>query len=187
MKNDTNITELLHAWQSGSEQAFSDLSEQVYTELHRRAQKHMSQERAGHTLQATALVNEVFVDLLSIQLDFSDRAHFFRLASTMMRRILVDHARAQCAAKRGAGARHVTLLDWKVASGFQSHDVIELDAALSALAKLDKRKAEILELQFFAGSSVQDIAQFYEVSARTIERDGQFGKAWLHRELSMAS
>ena len=81
----------------------------------------------------------------------------------------------------------MTLLDWKVASGFQSHDVIELDAALSALAKLDKRKAEILELQFFAGSSVQDIAQFYEVSARTIERDGQFGKAWLHRELSMAS
>ncbi|QHJ11530.1 hypothetical protein FX988_01764 [Paraglaciecola mesophila] len=186
MNNDRDITQLLRDWQSGSEQAFNDLSHLVYSELHRRAQKHMSFERAGHTLQATALVNEVFIDLLHAQLDFADRAHFYRLAGNMMRRILVDHARAHTSQKRGAGANHITLVDYKYGDKPISHDVVELDAALSALAKFDKRKAEILELQFFAGSSVQDIAQFYAVSPRTIERDGQFGKAWLHRELSVA-
>ena len=181
MNKDRDITQLLRDWQSGSEQAFNDLSKLVYSELHRRAQKHMSYERAGHTLQATALVNEVFIDLLHAQLDFADRAHFYLLASNMMRRILVDHARAHTSQKRGAGANHITLVDYKYGDKPVSHDVVELDAALSALAKFDKRKAEI-----FAGSSVRDIAQFYAVSPRTIERDGQFGKAWLHRELSVA-
>ena len=184
VKDDGTITSLLHDWQSGDQQAFDELSQQVYAELHKRAQKYMFSERRGHTLQATALVNEVFVGLLKSDISFNDRGHFYRLAGGMMRRILVDHARGLACNKRGAGATHVTMIDWAMGNETQSFDVIALDDALQALAKYDQRKAQIIELQFFAGASIDEIAQFYAVSSRTIERDGKFAKAWLYRELN---
>lgn len=184
MTTDSNITLLLKSWQDGNDEALKQLSTQVYNELQRLAQKYMSSERANHTLQPTALVNEAFVRLISAEVSFQNRAHFFSLAGRMMRHILVDHARSLNRDKRGAGLQHLTLHESVIENKNASNDLLDLHDALETLSRFDSRKAEILELQFFAGLTIKEIAETVGVSSRTVERDIQLAKAWLHRELS---
>lgn len=183
MSNDQSLTQLIDSWQNGNESAFSELSELVYHELRRLARKHMAGERKNHTLQATALVNEAFVRLINAEISYESRAHFYAMAGSMMRRILIDHARSVNREKRGGGVRNVTLHESEIMDATPDVDLLELNAALESLEKQDKRKANILELQFFAGLSCKEIAEVLDVSSRTVERDVQFAKAWLHREL----
>lgn len=184
MKNEPSITALLVAWRQGDEASFEALSNQVYGELQRLARKYMRGERHNHTLQATALVNEAFAKLIDADISYENRAHFFAVAGRMMRRILVDHARALRRHKRGAGAAHVTLNESVLPGRENSCDVLDLHEALESLAAFDEEKAHILELQFFAGLKVREIAEVLDTPVRSIERDAQIGKAWLHRELS---
>jgi RNA polymerase sigma factor (TIGR02999 family) len=143
----------------------------------------MAGERKDHTLQATELVNEAFVRLINADVSYQNRAHFYAMAGSMMRRILIDHARSIKREKRGGGVHHITLQESGIKNAAPNVDLLELNAALESLAKQDKRKADILELQFFAGLSCKEIATVMEVSTRTVERDVQMAKAWLHREL----
>lgn len=186
MSDPSEITSLLDAWQQGDEKALSALSDRVYVELRQLARKHMKGERASHTLQATALVNEAFLRLINADINYQNRSHFFSLAGKMMRRILVDHARSSLRQKRGAGAEHITLQEAMVHHQ-DDYDLIDLHEALESLSRLDARKADILELQFFAGLTAQEIADLLGTSSRTVERDAQFARAWLHRELTRES
>lgn len=179
-----DITVLLSRWQEGDQDAFSQLSELVYHELKIKARFLMSTERQNHTLQSTALVNETFIKLMTSKVELRDRLHFFSLAGRMMRRILVDHVRAMKRSKRGAGMLQITLNIDDAIAAQELDQFLDLDSALDALSEVDSRKAEILELQFFAGLEVDEIALLYDVSSRTIERDGKFAKAWLSRELA---
>lgn len=184
MTKDQDITSLLVSWQQGDDHALTELSEQVYNELRHLAGKYMHGERPGHTLQATALVNEAFVRLTNVNINYKDRNHFFSLAGRMMRRILVDHARSLKRDKRGAGAQQLTLHESVIQNNDSPQDLLDLHEALESLAQFDNRKAQILELQFFAGLTIKEIAEVIDISSRTVERDIQFAKAWLHRELS---
>lgn len=184
MSKDQNVTYLLESWQGGNDDALAELSGLVYGELQRLARKHMAGERENHTLQATALVNEAFVRLINANVGYQNRAHFYTLAGRMMRRILVDHARSLKREKRGAGIKPVTLHESVMQHAEAPVDLLELNAALESLARFDNRKAQILELQFFAGLSTKEIAEVVGVSTRTVERDAHLAKAWLHRELS---
>jgi len=177
------VTRLLRNWQGGEKHALDKLSEFITHELHRLAAKQMSKEGVGHTLQATALVNEAFIELIPVQINYQDRMHFFHLASRIMRRILVDYAKTKKCAKRGNGAKKVTLHEYQQPSYF-SDDMIELDEALSSLAQFDQRKADILHLQFFAGLKTQEIADLFDVSKKTVERNALLAKAWLSSALS---
>lgn len=179
-----NITELLGQWQEGDELALNALSNLVYSELERRAKVYMHKEHAGHTLEAAALVNEVFLNLFDADVDFTDRQHFFALASRTMRRILVDHARNASRKKRGAKPLKITLNTELIDSKQGVSQFLRLNQALEALIKLDDRKAKILELETFAGLSTQDIAELFSVSVRTIERELKFSKAWIANELA---
>jgi len=178
------VTYLLDAWQEGNDEALVELSDAVYHELQRLAGSYMRGERNNHTLQATALVNEAFLRLIKADVSYKNRAHFFTLAGRMMRRILVDHARSFNREKRGAGMVPITYQESVMQPAEAPPDLLDLNAALEALAEFDERKAQILELQFFAGLSPADIAEALGVSKRTVERDAQLAKAWLHRELS---
>ncbi|MBE9564240.1 MAG: sigma-70 family RNA polymerase sigma factor, partial [Proteobacteria bacterium] len=168
----------------GNEFALNELSEQVYTELRRLANKYMLAERSNHTLQATSLVNEAFIRLVKAELSYQDRNHFFSLAGRMMRRILVDHARSIKRDKRGSGVQQLTLHESIIQNNDSPQSILDLHEALESLSEFDSRKAEILELQFFAGLTVKEIADVIKVSPRTVERDIQFAKAWLHQRLS---
>lgn len=179
-----NITELLSHWQNGDKAAMMSISNIVYSELERRARVHMSRERAGHTLETSALVNEVFLNLFDADVSFVDRQHFYTLASRTMRRILVDHARGVSRMKRGANALKITLHTELSGSAMDLSQFLSLHNALERLVELDDRKATILELETFAGLSTQHIADLYKVSVRTIERDLKFSKAWVHREMA---
>jgi RNA polymerase sigma factor (TIGR02999 family) len=179
------ITELLLAWGNGDESALERLMPMVYAELRRLAHHYMNRERGGHTLQTTALVNEAYLKLIdSSRVRWQNRAHFFAVSAQLMRRILVDFARSRHYQKRGGAARQVSLDEALVVSAARGDDLVALDDALTALAAIDKRKSEVVELRFFGGLSVEETAEVLKVSPDTVMRDWRLAKAWLLRELS---
>ena len=178
------ITELLLQWGQGDNAALDRLIPLVHRELHQIAKRHMAHERADHSLQATALVNETFLRLVDAQtVTWRDRAHFLAVCARVMRRILVDHARARYAQKRGGLVTKVTLDDDAVVSNEPRQDFVALDDALEALAKFDERKSRVVELRFFGGLTVEETAAVVKVSPDTVMRDWLFAKAWLQREM----
>jgi len=180
-----NVTALLRAWSAGDRTALDQLLPLLHAELKRIARRYMSRERQGHTLQPTALVNEAFLRLVDVQgIQWQDRAHFFALAAQMMRRILVNYALARGAGKRGGAARQVSLDEAMIVCAERDSDLVNLDSALQSLAKLDPRKAQIVELRFFAGLSVEETAAVLQVSPQTVLRDWKLSKTWLAREMS---
>jgi RNA polymerase sigma factor (TIGR02999 family) len=185
------ITRLLKAWGRGDAAALDRLTPLVYERLHRMARGYMRGERAGHTLQATALVNEAFLRLVdSRDLDWTDRAHFFAVCARVMRRILVDAARSRAATKRGGQAEReehsaaVDLDDLPTVGTQMSVQVCALDDALTTLARIDPRRAQVIELRFFGGLTVEETALVLQVSPQTVMRDWKLARAWLARELS---
>lgn len=178
-----DISRLLVAWSGGNQQALDTLTGIVYEELRRLAHYYMNRERPGHVLQTTALVNEAYMRLVDYKrMQWQDRAHFFAVAARVMRRILVDHARSHNT-KRGAGVQHVALEDVAVVSGDRTDDIVALDDAMNALARLDPRKAQIIEMRFFGGLSIEETAAVLQVSPATVRRDWSIAKFWLYREL----
>jgi len=178
------ITQLLHAWSAGDEKALAQLMPVVYGELRRIARRRMSLEQPGNSLQATALVNEVYLRLVDASgVSFRDRSQFFALAAQLMRRILVDGARSRGASKRGGGAGAVDFEEGLVAAPGKDREIVALDDALQALAKEDPRKARAVELRFFGGLSVEETAEALGVSVQTVRRDWNFAQAWLARAM----
>jgi RNA polymerase sigma-70 factor, ECF subfamily len=178
------ITELLLAWNQGDERALDRLMPLVHAELHRLAHRYMAGERPGHPLQTTALVNEAFVRLIdSSRVRWQNRAHFFAVSAQLMRRILVDVARARAQQKRGGDAVQVSLDDAMDVAREPGADLVALDDALSMLAAFDERKSKVVELRFFGGLSVEETAEVLGISAVTVMRDWGLAKAWLLREL----
>jgi RNA polymerase sigma factor (TIGR02999 family) len=179
------ISRLLRAWGDGDQAALNQLTPLVYTELHQMAHRHMRQQLPGQILQTTALVNEAYLRLVDVEgVRWQDRTHFFAVSAQIMRRILVDSARAHLADKRGGRLPHVYLDDSVDASPQSSEDLIALDDALNALEDMDPRKARVVELRFFAGLSVEQTAEALNISAPSVKRDWKLAKAWLSRELS---
>jgi RNA polymerase sigma factor (TIGR02999 family) len=182
--SDQDVTALLQAWGRGDETAFEQLIPLVHAELRRIAARCMRGERAGHSLQATALVNEAYLRLVDLtRIKWQDRAHFLSMAARLMRRVLVDHARSRSYRKRGGGAVKVSLADGLVVSQERGRELIALDDALSALATVDERKARIVELRYFGGLTVEETAAVLNVSVDTVMRDWKLARAWLSREL----
>jgi RNA polymerase sigma factor (TIGR02999 family) len=182
------ITRLLVDWRGGDQAALEQLIPLVHDELRRLARRHMARERVGHTLQATALVNEAFVRLIDVQqVKWQDRAHFFAMSSRLMRRILVDFARSKGYQKRGGGAQKVSFDEALVVTTEPGQDLVALDDALNALAAFDGRKAQVVEMRFFGGLSVEETAEALKVSVDTVMRDWKLAKAWLLRELKQSS
>ena len=178
------ITHLLQAWRKGDDEALERLAPLVYQDLRALARSHLRRERAGHTLQATALVHEAFFKLQGQRSPWHNREQFFAVASRIMRRVLVDHARARAAMKRGADAPRIELEDsLAVASEARSIDLLDLDRALERLTALEPRLARVVELRYFGGLSVEEAARVLECSDRTVKRDWSFARAWLLREL----
>jgi RNA polymerase sigma factor (TIGR02999 family) len=179
------VTQLLRAWSSGDDRALDKLTPLVEGELHRLAHRYMARENPGHTLQTTALVNEVYLKLVNVQdMTWQDRAHFFAISARMMRHILTDFARSRQFQKRGGAALHVTLDEALMVSPEQDADIVALDDALGQLAALDPRKSQVVELRFFGGLSAEETAEVLKVSRETVLRDWKFAKVWLLRELS---
>jgi RNA polymerase sigma factor (TIGR02999 family) len=157
----------------------------VYDELHRQAARYLRREQPGHTLQTTALIHEAYVRLVDQHnVQWQNRAHFFGVAAQMMRRILVDHARTKKRAKRGGSDIRISLNDATVAVKGQDLDVIEVDEALTRLAKIDEQQSRVVELRFFSGLTVEETAEVMGISPATVKREWSMAKAWLHRELS---
>lgn len=181
----TQITVLLRAWRSGDQAALDLLAAKVYDELRRMARRYMRNERAGNTLQTTALVNEVYLRLIDVKnVDWEHRAQFFALSAQMMRRILVDAARARGAHKRWDAAVKVNVDDTAILSPERDPSILALDDALEALSQMAPRQAKVVELRYFGGLNVEEIVEVLKVSPRTVERDWEFARAWLMRELS---
>jgi RNA polymerase sigma-70 factor, ECF subfamily len=182
------ITGLLVAWGGGDQSALDRLMPLVYDELRQLARRYMSHERPGHPLQTTALVNEAYMRLVKWRgVKWQNRAHFFAVSAQMMRRILVDFARDKHYLKRGGGALQVSLGDAAVFTLERSSDLVALDEAFTALAELDKRKAQVVELRFFGGLSVKEAAEVLNVSEETVMRDWRLAKVWLLRELGQGA
>ena len=180
-----NPTTLLLAWGRGDQAALDRLLPLIHDELRRLARRHMARQRVGHTLQATALVNEAYLRLIEInQAHWQNRAHFFAMASRVMRRILVDAARARGSHKRGGGAVKVNVDEVAVLSPEPDSSLVELDEALEAFSKLAPRQAKVVELRYFGGLNEEDTAEVLKISPRTVRRDWDFAKSWLMRELS---
>jgi len=178
------VTQLLQAWCSGDQRALDELVPLVYCELHSLAHRFMLRERAGHTLQTTALVNETYLKLVdSARVRWQDRAHFFAMSAGLMRRILVDFSRARGSRKRGGDVRKVELDESRVALPERGKDLIALDSALNSLATIDPRQAKIVELRFFAGLGVEETAEVLGISPRTVKREWAVAKLWLLREM----
>ncbi len=187
-----NLTGLLRAWAGGEAAALDRLAPIVYNELRRMARRYMRQERAGNTLQATALVNEAYLRLVDVQnVAWKDRIHFFAVAAQIMRRILVDAARARASAKRGG---HLNKVDHSTAVNLdeildmgsnRGAELIAVDDALNQLAEFDPRKARVIELRFFGGLSVHETAEILKISPQSVMRDWKLAKAWLLRELTI--
>jgi RNA polymerase sigma factor (TIGR02999 family) len=179
-----DVTELLLRWRGGDQQALERMLPLVYDELRRLARRYLQQEQPGHTLQSTALVHEAYLRMMDQKATWQNRAHFFGIAAQMMRRVLVDHARSRGAAKRGEGARRVTLDAGIVAPVKTEVDIEALDEALAHLRKIDPRQEKIIELRFFAGLSVEDTSEVLQLSPSTVKREWATAKAWLYRELT---
>lgn len=179
-----DVTALLQAWRDGDDEALARLIPLVNDELHRLANRYMRRENAGHTLQTTALVNEAYIRLVdSKRVRWQNRAHFFAIAAQLMRRILVDVVRRQQFQKRGGDWRRVNLAEDVELAANVNPDLVMVDEALHALAKLDPRKAQVVELRFFGGLTLEETAEALKVSTDTIGRDWRAAKAWLTREL----
>jgi RNA polymerase sigma factor (TIGR02999 family) len=179
-----NITGLLKAWGRGDEAALEQLTPAVYAELHRIARQYMRREYRGQTLQATALVNEAYLRLVDgASVNWQDRAHFFAVSSQIMRRILVDKARARAAAKRGRRAECVDLDKTPELVSTREDELIALEDALTNLAEIDPRKVRVVELRFFGGLTVEEAAEVLRISPRSVLRDWNLAKTWLQREL----
>ena len=180
-----DVTALLLEWRAGNPAAMEKLLPRVYSELRRVARRQMGRERPDHLLQATGLVNEVYLRLVDIRrIQWQDRAHFFAVAARLMRRVLVDFARAQKNQKRGGAVQCVTLSEDLPVPGNTPEDLIDIDQALQSLAVQYKRKAQVVELRFFGGLSVEETAEVLNISPETVMRDWKFAKNWLLRELS---
>jgi RNA polymerase sigma-70 factor, ECF subfamily len=179
------VTQLLKAWTAGDQSALEKLTPLVYEHLHRVAQRYMAGQRPGHPLQTTALVNEVYLRLVDCdRVNWQDRAHFFAVSAQLMRRILIDFARSRGYQKRGGGSPHVSLEDAPSVSSEPDPNIVALDDALKALAKVDSRKSQVVELRFFGGLSVEETAEVLRVSAETVGRDWKMAKMWLLEELN---
>jgi RNA polymerase sigma factor (TIGR02999 family) len=178
------ITRLLRAWEGGDREALDQLTLIVHDELRRAAGNYLRHERPGHTLQATALVNEVYIRLIDMTgIRWQDRAHFFAIAATMMRRILLDAARARGAEKRGGDGLRVTL-DENMQASNQAAELIAVDDALQSLSQVDPRKAQVVELRFFGGLNIDEIAEVLGISPQSVKRDWKLAKAWLLSEIA---
>ncbi len=176
---------MLVAWSNGDRTALDRLMPLVYDELRRLAHRYLGRERAGHTLQTTALVNEAYLKLVNErEMHWQNRAHFFAVAAQLMRMILVDYARSRNYAKRGGGAHRVSFDEALAVSDERAAELIALDDALKTLAALDERKSQVAELRFFGGLSVEESAEVLKVAPVTVMREWRLAKAWLHRELS---
>ena len=178
------VTQLLLAWGQGDEGALAQLMPLVHEELRRLARRHMGHERPGHTLQATALVNEAYLRLVDVrQMRWQNRAHFFAMSARLMRRILVDAARAKGYQKRGGGAERVSFDEALIVSSERADALVAVDDAMHALAAVDARKSHVVEMRFFGGLSVEETAEALHVSVETVMRDWKLAKVWLLREL----
>jgi RNA polymerase sigma factor (TIGR02999 family) len=179
------VTQLLKAWGAGDDRALAQLTPVVENQLHRLAHSCMARENPGHTLQTTALVNEVYLRLVDVHsVDWQDRAHFFAISARMMRRILTDFARSRNYQKRGAGAVQVSLDDGLVVTSEKDGDILALDEALTEFAVLYPRQSQVVELRFFGGLEVKETAEALKISPETVKRDWRFAKAWLLRVMS---
>jgi RNA polymerase sigma factor (TIGR02999 family) len=181
-----HVTDLLLAWRDGETAALAELTPLVYDELHKLAGAYLRRERPGHTLQTSALVNEAFVRLIDQHADWRNRAHFFGVAAQLMRRILVDYARTRQATKRGGHELHLALDEALDEAALQDADLVALDDALSSLAKFDPRQSRIIELRYFGGLTVPEVAEVMNLSDTTIEREWSLARAWLRREIVKA-
>jgi len=177
------ITQLLGEWRAGNHTALEQLTEILYPELRRLAHRFLDGERGARTIQATELVHEIYVRLVRTDVDWRDRAHFYAVAARMMRRILVDRARARSRGKRGGDAARMTLEDEAVPAGDRAPELLQLDEALSQLEKIDERKSRILELRFFGGLSYQESCEVLGISTSTLDRELRLAKAWLYEQL----
>lgn len=177
------ITGLLQAWQSGDKSALEKTIPFLHAELRRLAKQHMYRENAGHTLQPTALVNEAYMRLVDVELDFENRAHFLALASKVMRRILVDHARSGQRLKRGSGKKPVSLDESIYLTETQDVNLLDLDTALNKLAEFDARLSSSIELVYFGGLTTSEAAEVLGISRVTLSKDMQLARAWLYNEL----
>jgi len=179
------VTELLVEWQRGDAAALDRLTPLVYDEIRRMAHRYLTRERNGHTLQTTELVNEAYMRLLGAQsIDWQNRAHFFGVTAQVMRRILIDHARRRHYAKHGGDARHVSLENAAVMTSERASELIVLDEALTELARIDPRKSRVVELRYFGGLSLEEIAEVLQVSLMTVRRDWRTAKAWLYKAVT---
>lgn len=179
------VTQLLSDWSGGDEKALEKLFPLVEPELHRLAHYYMSRERAGHTLQTTAILNEAYLRLVdNAKPPWQNRTHFVAMAAQLMRRVMVDHARSRQSLKRGGAAVKVTLDDAAVVAESRSEELLALDEAMEKLAGQDPRKSQIVELRYFGGLTVQETAEFLQISQRSVEREWTMAKAWLYRALS---
>jgi RNA polymerase sigma factor (TIGR02999 family) len=177
------VTQLLKDWRGGDAEALGRLLPHVYDELRRLARRHMRGERGDHTLQTTGLVHEAYVRLVHSDVPWEDRVHFFAVAAGLMRRILVDHAKANRRQKRGGGARRITLDEAALVSSPPGEDLLQLDRALDGLAELDARKSRIVELVYFGGMTYREAAAALEISEATVHRELRIAKAWLVRAI----
>jgi RNA polymerase sigma-70 factor (ECF subfamily) len=183
-RSGNEATQLLRAWGAGDREALDRLTPIIYDKLRRLARRYLGRERPGHTLQATALVNEAYLRLVDYKhMQWQDRSHFFAVSAQLMRRILVEHARRHNL-KRGGDVQHVALEESAVVGGGRPADVLALDDALNQLARMDARKARVVEMRFFGGLSVEEIAKVLKVAPITVMRDWNSAKAWLYRELA---
>jgi len=182
---DAEITNLLKAWSAGDPAALDQLSKEVYDELRRMARRHMKGERRDNTLQTTALVHEVYLRLVDVtKVEWRQRAQFFAIAAQMMRRILVDAARARASEKRGHGAVRVNFDETAIVSPQPDRSMVALDDALATFAEVAPRQAKVVELRYFGGLQEEEIVEVLQISPRTVRRDWDFARAWLARELS---
>jgi|SRR5215469_584514 len=180
----SEVTGLLRAWGRGDEDALQKLIPLVYDQLHAAARRYMAGERAGHTLQTTALIHETYLRLVDIRrVEWQDRAHFLAVCAQLMRRILIDFARSRAYQKRGGAAPHVTFDEKLVGTNETDFNLVALDDALNRLAKMDERKSKVVELRFFGGLDVKETAEVMKVSPDTVMRDWKMAKVWLLREL----
>lgn len=179
------ITQMLVDWGNGDQSALEKLTPLVYDELHRLARRYMGRERAGHPLQTSALVNEAYIRLIDWKnVRWENRAHFFAVSAQLMRRILVDVARSRSYAKRSGAARKIPLEEATTVSREKSAEIVALDDALDSLAQFSARQSQVVEMRFFGGLELEEIAEVLQVSVGTVRRDWSLARAWLHRELS---
>jgi RNA polymerase sigma-70 factor (ECF subfamily) len=179
-----DVTQLLADWSKGDRAALDQLMPVVYNELRNIARSYLKGERPAHTLQPTALIHEAYVRLIAQNIPaWQSRTHFFGVAAHLMRQILVDHARSHQAAKRGSGGQKLSLDDATIFSKERASDLVALDDALAALASFDQRKCRVIELRFFGGLSVEEMAEALSVSVATVGRELRLAQAWLHREM----